>query len=198
MLIIAHRINTIEGLKTIPKKYGVEIDVRCMGDRLILNHEPHKEGDDLEEYLKHYHHRFIIFNIKEAGIEEEVINLAKKYNIKDYFLLDVEYPFIYRATRKMDFSKIAIRYSEAEPIEFTLAHKKMVEWVWIDTNSVLPLDKDVVRQLKPFKTCLVCPERWGRPGDIQKYIKKMRLLNFKLDAVMTALKYAKEWESYGK
>jgi hypothetical protein len=198
MIIIAHRVNKIKDLQSLPTKYGVEIDVRCMEKNLILNHEPHETGDLLEEYLKHYKHAFIIFNIKEAGIEAEVIELAKKYKIPQdkYFLLDVEYPFIYKATRKMNFKSIAVRYSEAEPIEFTLAHKGMLDWVWIDTNSVLPLDNTIISQLKSFKTALVCPERWGRPQDIKPYIEKMKALKFKPDAVMTAIKYAEQWERY--
>ena len=46
-----------------------------------------------------------------------------------------------------------------------------------------------------FKSCLVCPERWGRPNQINNYKKKMKLLNFSPDAVMTSLKYSKKWLS---
>jgi hypothetical protein len=49
-------------------------------------------------------------------------------------------------------------------------------------------------KLKGFKTCLVCPERWNRSFDISNYINKMKNLEFKLDAVMTALPYSKYWE----
>ena len=65
MQIICHRINTISELKNIPKEYGVEIDVRAFGTKLILNHEPHQYGDELEEYLQNFDHAFVIFNIKE-------------------------------------------------------------------------------------------------------------------------------------
>ena len=99
MILVMHRINTIEGLKKVPKEYGVEVDVRGSNGKLILNHEPLEGGDGLEEYLKNFEHRFIIFNIKEAGVEDKVIALAEKYGIEDYFLLDVEFPYLYRATR---------------------------------------------------------------------------------------------------
>ncbi|MEK6914086.1 MAG: hypothetical protein AABW83_00390 [Nanoarchaeota archaeon] len=196
MQIICHRINTISELKTIPEKYGVEIDIRALGNKLILNHEPHQSGDELEEYLKNFHHEFVIFNIKEAGIEKEVIALAEKYKVKDYFLLDVEFPFIYQATRKNDFKKIAIRFSEAEPIEMSLAQKGLLDWVWVDTNTILPLNQEVYKELKEanFKTCLVCPERWHRPDDIQKYIDYMKQNNIKIDAVMTNKNYISLWE----
>ena len=67
MKIIIHRINTIKELKNIPKKYGVEVDIRGYGDKMFLSHEPIKNTEDydqLEDYLKHYNHSFIIFNTK--------------------------------------------------------------------------------------------------------------------------------------
>jgi len=67
MLIICHRINTIEELKKIPKEYGVEIDIRGYGNKLLLNHDiidnPEKY-DELEEYLRNFNHAFIVFNIR--------------------------------------------------------------------------------------------------------------------------------------
>ena len=68
MQIIVHRVNTIQQLQKIPKRYGVEIDIRETNGQLILNHEAFGSGDLLEDYLQQYHHAFIIFNIKEAGI----------------------------------------------------------------------------------------------------------------------------------
>ena len=201
MQIIIHRVNSIEKLNQIPIKYGVEIDIRGYGKQMLLNHNPidtTEKYDSLENYLQHYHHAFIIFNLKEAGYEQRVIELAKKYNIEDYFLLDVEFPYLYTATRKQGFKKIAVRYSEAEPIESVTAQilddKPLLDWVWVDTNTKLPLNKAIMEKLQDFKTCLVCPERWGRPDDIIKYKKFMQQEGIKLNAVMTSLKYVKEWE----
>lgn len=197
MQIYIHRVNQTERLKTIDPKYGVELDLRANGDRLILNHEPFQPGDDFEEYLKEFHHASIILNTKEAGIEQRCLDLMKQYNVPSSFLLDVEFPYIYRAARA-GVRNIAMRYSEDEAIETVLKYKGMVDWVWIDTNTRLPLDETVVEQLKGFKTCLVCPERWGRPQDIPVYIEKMKALNFKLDAVMTAQQYVPQWEAYAE
>jgi len=85
MEYIAHRINTIEELKTIPKEYGVELDLRDFGDRLILQHDPFKDGEDFEEYLKYYNHGTMILNIKSESIEHKVLELIKKYKIEKYF-----------------------------------------------------------------------------------------------------------------
>jgi hypothetical protein len=193
MKIIVHRVNSIKTLKKIPEKYGVEIDLRSYRDNIILNHEPFKKGDLLKDYLKVYSHSFIIFNIKEAGIEEKVIELAKEYKIRNYFLLDVEFPYIYKATRNK-FKKIAIRFSEDEPIEQALKYKGKVDWVWIDTNTRLPIDKETVKQLAGFRTCLVSPDRWGRPGDIPAYRAQMEEAGFKLDAVMCSEENIFDWE----
>ncbi len=203
MQIIIHRVNKIKELKKVPQKYGVEIDIRGYGEKMLLNHDPIDDPvkyDDLESYFQNFHHSFIVFNIKETGYEQKIINLAEKYGIsKDkYFLLDVEFSYLYRATRKEGVRNIAARYSEAEPIEAVEAQiingKPLLDWVWIDTNTMLPLDENIVNRLKFFKICLVCPERWGRPQDIAPYAKRIKDLNFKLDAVMTAQQYSAQWE----
>lgn len=197
MIKIAHRINTIAELSRVPVTWGVEIDVRHNNrtGRPYLNHDL-GEGEDLERYLKKFKHAFIVFNIKEAGIENKCIDLAVKYHIpkKNYFLLDVEFPFLYRASRKEGISQIAIRYSEAEPIEMTEAQRNFVDWVWIDTNTTLPLDMKTVPRLKGFKTCLVSPDRWGRVDDIPKYRQKLKKIGLALDAVMVGLEHGKLWD----
>ena len=207
MRIIIHRINKIEQLKEIPRKYGIEIDIRGYGNKMLLNHDPIDDPtkyDELETYLQNFSHAFIIFNIKETGYEQKIIDLAEKYKIsKDkYFLLDVEFPYLYHATRKEGIRNIAMRYSEAEPIEMAEAQiingQPLLDWVWIDTNTILPLNENIVNRLKPFKTCLVCPDRWGRPQDIAPYARKIKDLNLKPNAIMTAQKYAKQWEDLMK
>ncbi|MFH1401334.1 MAG: hypothetical protein ABIH41_07495 [Nanoarchaeota archaeon] len=197
-LIIIHRVNTIESLLSVPHEFGVEIDVRGMGDRLLLSHDPLTDKgayDELEPYLDAFKHAFIIFNTKEAGYEDRIIKAAESRGI-DYFLLDVEFPYLFRASRN-GVRKIAVRYSEAEPIENVLAQiengKPLVDWVWVDTVTRLPIDSTVAKQLTPFKTCLVCPSRFGRTDDIESYCKQMDDAGFKPTAVMTDLSLAPQW-----
>jgi hypothetical protein len=59
---------------------------------------------------------------------------------------------------------------------------------------MLPLNPEIVRQLKGMKTCLVCPERWGRPNDILNYRQKMNDLHFTPTAVMTHISLVHKWE----
>ena len=191
--LIIHRVNEISKLKSIPFEYGCEIDIRTNGSNLILNHNPYLSGDSLIDFLDNYQHGTLVLNIKESGIESDVLSHVRERNINSFFLLDVEFPYLYRASRDGERS-IAIRYSEDEPIESVNKYKNKVDWVWIDTNTKLPLDTQTIVQLKGFKTCLVCPERWGRPNDIILYRKQMQLYNFELNAVMTSLNCVKYWE----
>lgn len=203
-MIIIHRVNTIEKLKNIPQEYGVEIDVRGFGRRLLLNHDPiddPEKHEDLEDFLYEFRHRLIIFNLKEAGYEKRIIRMAEDKDI-DYFLLDVEFPYLYRATRKDNFRKIAVRYSEAEPIESVEAQARdgraLLDWVWVDTNTMLPLDRTIITRFRKLglKSCIVCPERWGRPQDISTYIGQMKKLGYRPDAVMTSLEHAQTWKEF--
>ena len=209
-MIIRHRINTIADLETVDVNQGVELDLRGYGDKLFMNHDPLEaekveagEYTDFEEYLKHWKHKGpMVLNIKEMGYENKIIALMEKYGVKDYFFQDAEYPYIYRATRKEGMRKVSIRFSEAEPIEYVQAQidengEPLLDWVWIDTNTRLPITLQDVATLKKFRTCLVCPERWGRPEDIPKFIQQLKDLNFTLDAVMTAKDYVKQWEESG-
>ena len=67
-LIICHRKNTVKELIKTPNKYGVEIDVRSYKNKIILNHEPLRNGEIFENWLKNFNHQFLIVNVKEEGL----------------------------------------------------------------------------------------------------------------------------------
>lgn len=192
MEIIIHRVNKIKDLINTSINFGVEIDIRTNGSKLILSHDPFLKGDRLEDYLENYKHKTLVLNLKEAGIEENVLDLIKINSVKSYFLLDVEMPYIYLAAKKGQ-KNIAVRFSEYEDISLTKHFTNKLKWVWIDTATKLPINKDNIRILSKFKSCLVCPERWGRKQDINKYKKKLTKLKFKPTAIMTSLKHVKDW-----
>ncbi|MDA8698167.1 hypothetical protein N9M41_06790 [Rhodopirellula sp.] len=193
MELVVHRVNTIEHLRCIPQQMGVEVDLRAEGNRIVMNHDPFLGGCDFEEYLSEYSHGLLVLNIKEAGIEGRVTEMVQAAGVERYFMLDVEFPYIYQASRR-GIRHIAMRFSEEESLETVLNYSNKVDWVWIDTNTRLPLDKKTVKALAPFKTCLVCPERWGRPDDISRYILQMRELSFLPDAVMSNSRYIEQWK----
>lgn len=193
MELISHRLNSIKELKKLPKKYGAEIDLRTFGSKIVLNHDPYKNGEQLENYLSSFNHGTLVLNIKESGIEKEVVQLVKKYKIKSFFLLDIEMPLISKSTKYFN-KYLSVRYSEYESIDTVKKFVNNVGWVWIDTFKTLPLNKKVNIILKKFKSCLVCPERWGRPHNIKSYYNKMKKINFFPDSIMTSKKYFNVWE----
>lgn len=184
MLYIQHRVNTIAQLESTPIEFGVELDLRDREDRLILQHDPFQDGEDFEKYLRHYRHGLMILNIKSERIEHRVLELISAASVRDYFFLDCSFPMI-RALVKQGESRIAIRFSEFEPIESALALAGQVEWVWIDCFTKMPLDDSSYARLKAnFKLCAVSPELQGRDvATIASY--RRQLAQFPLDAVCT-------------
>jgi hypothetical protein len=185
MLTIQHRINTSEQLSTIPIHHGIEIDIRSYGDELQLAHDPFVQGESLESLLQRFKHRLVIFNVKCDGLESQVMDLAQKYNITDYFFLDVAMPTLVKLVRRGE-RRIAVRFSEYEPLSFVMGFAGLVDWVWVDCFSRLPLDDKNIRILKQtFKLCLVSPELVGRPEETPIY--KKLAYDMGLDAVCTDL-----------
>ena len=90
---------------------------------------------------------------------------------------------------------MAIRFSEHESIETVKKYIGMVDWVWIDTNTQMPVDETNIPVLNEFKKCLVCPERWGRPDFIKGYKQKLNSIGFNLDGVMTSINNIMNWRN---
>jgi len=191
--IIIHRINTIKELKKVSSIYGAEIDIRASGSNLILNHDPFEKGEKLINYLDEYQNGTLILNIKEAGIEETVLGYIKERPyIKSYFLLDVEFPYLYR-TSHLGNKHIAIRFSKDESIETVKNYVGKVNWVWIDTMETLPLNSKNIEIIKNFKKCMVCPSRWGQEHKIKDYLDILKRLNMNIDSVMTSMDYISKY-----
>ena len=194
MEFIAHRINTIEELKQVPKEYGVELDLRDYGDKLILQHDPFKDGEDFEEYLKNYHHGTMILNIKSERIESKVLELIAKYKIQQYFFLDSSFPMVYQLSEKGE-KNIALRFSEFETIDTILNLKGKIEWVWVDCFTKLPIDFKIFIILKEngFKLCLVSPELQGQDQKVEEYKKYLNENNIVFDAICTKKYNISRW-----
>ena len=184
MIKINHRINTINQLKEVSNCNGVELDIRYNGDQLILHHEPFSKGESFEEYLKEYSHKLMILNTKSEGMEDRILSLMEKYNIENYFFLDLSLPYLIKYANK-GLSDIAIRFSEYEPLEFIMKFKNKVKWVWVDCFTDLPLNKDNYDLIKKnFKICIVSPELQGYSTD-RIYEFKEKLEGMDIDAVCT-------------
>jgi hypothetical protein len=194
MKFIAHRINTVEELKKIPTEYGVELDLRDRGERLILQHDPFKDGEDFEEYLKHYHHGLMILNIKSERIEHRVLELVHKYNVREYFLLDSSFPMIFLLSNEGE-KNIALRFSELEGLDTILSMKGKVKWVWVDCFTKLPIDNKNFQILKEagFQLCLVSPELQKRESDLADYKDYLHREGVLFDAICTKVYNTSKW-----
>lgn len=196
MEYIAHRINTIEELQQTPKEYGVEVDLRDFDDRLILQHDPFKDGEDFEEFLKYYNHGTIILNIKSEGIEHKVIEYIREYNVEKYFFLDSSFPMIYFLSKNNE-KNIALRFSEYEEMDTILAMAGKVKWVWVDCFSKLPINSEKYALLKKngFKLCLVSPELQKQDEKLELYRLDLNEKGIIFDAICTKIYNIKRWRS---
>ena len=187
-LIICHRINTIKELVSTPTSYGAEIDIRSYNNKIILNHDPMKNGESLEKWIKKFNHKFLIVNIKEEGLEKYTKKILKKKNIKDFFFLDQSFPFLIKFLNSKE-KRCAVRFSEYEDIKTIINLKKKIRWVWVDHFTKFPLSKTISSFLNKnnIKICIVSPELVKKTS--LKNIKKLKILIHKkkihIDAVCT-------------
>lgn len=166
MKIIAHRINLVSELLTSPAKYGVEVDVRTYGDKLVIHHDPFIEGESFDAWIAAYRHGTLILNVKEEGLEPRLIGLMKLHGLEDYFFLDQSFPFLVKWAKAGE-HRCAVRVSEFESIETALTLAGKVDWVWVDCFTRFPLSHEDAKRLKNagFKLCLVSPELQGRDAE---------------------------------
>ncbi len=192
---IAHRINTVEELKQLPTEFGVELDLRDSGDRLILQHDPFTDGENFETYLQHYHHGTMILNIKSERIEHKVLELLQQFNITDYFFLDSSFPMIKLLSQQGE-HRCAVRFSEFEGLDTVMAMKGRIDWVWVDCFSKLPINQNIFKQLKDagFKLCLVSPELQGRIEDLTAYKNQLAQHHIQFDAICTKFTNIYTWK----
>ncbi len=184
MLLIKHRVNTLQDLLQVPRDQGIEIDVRDYDGEMRCAHDPFTSGEALQHLLDGYAHAFAIFNVKADGLEPRIMQLAKEMGITSYFFLDCANPTLVKLAQS-GFSRIAVRYSEYEPLEFALAFSGKAEWIWVDCFSVLPLNSSSYERLRRwFKICIVSPELQGhsrsRIGEFRQILQDLPV-----DAVCT-------------
>jgi len=196
MKLIAHRRNTLDELLATDPKYGIEVDIRSQGDRLIIHHDPFVEGTSFDEWIQAYQHGTLILNVKEEGLESRLIALMSAFSIEDYFFLDQSFPFLIKGA-KAGHARAAVRVSEFETIDTALTLAGKVNWVWVDCFTKFPLSTNDASRLKDagFKLCLVSPELQGRDPHIEipQLAALLRDRNIICDAICT--KQAALWET---
>jgi len=195
MIKIIHRVNSIKKLKQVDTSFGVEIDIRSFGDKLILNHEPFEHGELFSEWLKFYNHKFLILNTKEEGLEEMILLELGKKGINNFFFLDLSFPFLIKLANEGE-KRCAVRLSEFEDIKTVINLSGLVSWVWVDCFTKFPmtrLELDSLKETHGFNLCIVSPELQGRGSEdsIKKFVNDINMLNLNIDAVCT--KYPELW-----
>ncbi len=195
MYRISHRINKIEQLKSLPLKYGAEVDIRSNGGKLILHHDPFTNGDKFEEWIKFYKHNMLILNVKEDGLEDRLISIMEQYNIKNYFFLDQSFPSLIKLVEGGE-KRCSVRVSEFEAIDTALFLTGKVEWIWVDCFKKMPLTRENANTLKGagFKLCFVSPELHLKVDKkyVQNFKNNIMTQGITVDAVCT--KYLDVWE----
>lgn len=186
MILVSHRRNTIEQLRETPTQYGVEVDIRSEGGRLIIHHDAFAEGEDFERWLDHYRHRLLILNVKEEGLEQRLLALMAAKNIDAFFFLDQSFPFLVKTARTGE-KRTAVRISEFESISTAYALTGMVGWIWIDCFTRFPVSGHEAAHLQSlgFKLCLVSPELQGRTEGIAELRSLLAREEIRADAVCT-------------
>jgi hypothetical protein len=194
MILVAHRINSRAQLSNTPPEYGVEVDIRTHGDRLIVTHDPFTDGEDFGDWVQAYAHALVILNVKEEGLESALLAIMRSRDIEHFFFLDQSFPFLMKTAARGE-RRCAVRVSEYESCETALTLRGRVEWAWIDCFSRFPLTQHDASRLHEagFKLCLVSPELQGRhaPGEIGELRLLLKRLSIQPDAVCT--KYPERW-----
>ena len=180
-MIFLHRQNDPEFM-SIKDVDGIELDVRSIGERLILTHDRIKNEQAsifasdvlfLEEQIQFLKDYTVIVNVKESGLEEQIADLFEDNNIKYYFL-DSQIPDIVRLSKQERFKgKFIIRVSDFESINYNLFEHCKPEYIWVDYQKfdnfkildyiryIQEIDSDEYLIKNNIKKILVSPELYG-------------------------------------
>ena len=163
MLIMAHRVNTVLHLSHIPTWFGVEIDVRWDNGFLWLGHDPGQRDQKFVDWILSFNHKFLVVNVKEEGIEDEIVGILDCSGVDSYFFLDQSFPFLIKK-RELLAGKSAIRASEYESMDTVKNLANKFKWVWLDSFERIWFSEEDLRQIRMwgFNICLVSPELQGR------------------------------------
>jgi hypothetical protein len=197
MYFIAHRRNSSAELSATPREYGVEIDLRSIASRLVVQHEPYLDGEDFEDWLGGFAHGTLILNVKEEGLEARLLALMAQHRVEDFFFLDQSFPFLVKTAGGGE-RRCAVRVSEYESMQTVMAVAGLVDWVWVDCFRRFPLQRSELLALHQagFRTCLVSPELQGRrdPAEIAALARQFAEWSLRPTAVCTKLDFITVWK----
>ena len=186
MIIIKHRVNNSKELKRLNNDYGVEIDLRSNNKTIYLHHDPYIKGELFSKWIKHYDHKLLVLNVKEEGLEEQILKILKKNKVTNFFFHDQTFSTI---LKNMNHTNVSIRFSEYEGLKKMNILFNKIKWLWVDNFTKINLEKKFFLFLKKkdVKICIVSPElvKKERIKEINNIISKLKINNLKIDAVCT-------------
>ena len=91
----------------------------------------------------------MILNIKSERIELKVLDLMKKYKVKNYFFLDSSFPMIFLLSNQGE-QNIALRISELEGMDTIRNMAGKVNWVLVDCFTKIPIGKQEYEEKNNF------------------------------------------------
>ena len=193
MIIIKHRVNTLEELIRTPHQFGVELDIRLRNGEVVISHDPLEVGNNFDLWLRHYNHQLLVINTKEDGLEDIIMTKLNEFAINNFFFLDQSFPTLYKFSRIFP-GHCASRISDVESIETAL--KLQASWIWLDSHSgdwrYLIESLEMINRAG-IKSCLVSPElqRVEFQKELQNIQKMLRFSGLSVDAVCT--KFPEYW-----
>jgi len=161
MEILRHKGNTPAAFRrAIKSGFGVELDIRDLGNRLVVSHDiPKKKAAALAGFLKTYaalgSRLPLALNIKSCGLQDKLAALLKNYGVRNYFVFDMAVPdtagYFKRGFR------VFTRQSEYER---SPAYYDKADGVWLDEfNGHWLGPAEIQAHLKNRKKiCVVSPE----------------------------------------
>ena len=195
MIIIKHRVNNSKELDRVSQDFGVEIDLRSNSKGIYLHHDPFKKGERFENCIKKFNHKLIVLNVKEEGLEDKILKILRKNNIRNFFFHDQTFSTMLKNMKK---TKVSVRFSEYEGLKKIKELFKKIKWLWLDNFNEIKLDKSFYNFLKNMnvKICIVSPELVNkkRLSEIKKITTFSKKNNIKFDAVCT--KRPNNWKKY--
>ena len=160
--------NSLESmLKAFESGYGVELDIRNEGSKLVVGHDINDITWELEDLFKEYKNNqssnTIALNIKSDGMARHLKKLIEKYEIANYFVFDMSIPETVSYIRE-DLKWFA-RISDIEEIPKSFRENFSIKGIWLDSfYGSYPDHRKVIEILEncSLPVCIVSPELHSR------------------------------------
>jgi glycerophosphoryl diester phosphodiesterase len=140
--------------------FGTETDLRDLGGRLVVSHDPPVQGALAAEMMLEIHQRHdpqlpLALNIKADGLQRLLVDLVERFALKDAFVFDMSVPDTIQWMKSG--LPVFTRHSD---VEETPALYKEASGIWLDGFYSDWWDATHIRQHLDAgkRVCIVSPE----------------------------------------